>query len=170
MSARFILALDPSGAFYEGKGTTGWCIADCNRTILEIGHISATDFESDFAYWKAHLDLIAFMQKKYPTLELVMEDYLLYAGKATSQINSRFETIQLIGVVRFACILNNLPVHIQMAVQVKERWANNILEAKGVIVKSGRGYRLGDQNIFVNRHELDSIRHAMHYVSFYNKE
>ena len=28
MNSRYVLALDPSGAYKEGKGTTGWCLFD----------------------------------------------------------------------------------------------------------------------------------------------
>ena len=27
-NARYVLALDPSGSYYEGKGHTGWCLLD----------------------------------------------------------------------------------------------------------------------------------------------
>ena len=170
MSARFVLALDPSGAFHEGKGTTGWCVMSASKQVIEKNHISADTFISDHAYWKAHIELIEQKFRQFPDLEIVMEDYLLYASKAADQINSRFETIQLIGVIRYACLEANIPVHIQTASQVKARWANDILEHKGVIVKCGRSYRVVATGQMLNRHEIDSIRHAIHFTTFYNKE
>jgi len=170
MSAKFILSLDPSGAFHEGKGTTGWCIMSDESVIIEKNHISATLYISDHAYWKAHIELIEQKFRQFPSLEIVMEDYLLYANKASDQINSRFETVQLIGVIRYACLEADIPVHIQTASQVKSRWANEILEHKGVIVKCGKSYRVGSTGQMLNRHEIDSIRHAMHFTTFYNKE
>lgn len=170
MSARFILALDPSGAFHEGKGTTGWCIMSDKCVVIEKNHISAELYQSDYAYWKAHMDLIEEKFHQFPQLEVVMEDYLLYASKASEQINSRFETIQLIGIIRYLCLEANIPVHIQTASQVKTRWANDILEHKGVISKCGKSYRIVSTGQILNRHEIDSIRHAMHFTTFYNKE
>ena len=99
-----------------------------------------------------------------------MEDYLLYANKASEQINSRFETVQLIGVIRYYCMGAGISLHIQTASQVKTRWANEILEHKGVIIKCGRTYRVVHTNQTLNKHEIDSIRHAMHFTTFYNKE
>jgi len=170
MGARFVLSLDPSGSFHDGKGTTGWCIMSDTKMVVEKGHISATDFATDYEYWKAHLLLITAMYTRYPFLIIVMEDYLLYASKASEQINSRFETVQLIGIIRYYCMDMNISLRIQTASQVKTRWANDILEHKGVIVKCGRSYRVVSTGQMLNRHEIDSIRHAMHFTTFYNKE
>ena len=168
--AKFILSLDPSGAFHDGKGTTGWCIMSDQSIVIENGHISATDFDTDYEYWKQHLLLISQMVARYDFLNVVMEDYLLYANKASEQINSRFETVQLIGLIRYYCMDMEITLRIQTASQVKKRWANEILEHKGVIVKCGRSYRVVHTGQTLNRHEIDSIRHALHFTTFYNKE
>ena len=166
-----ILALDPSGAFEEGKGTTGWCMLKDDRTFVNIDHISAKDFATDMDYWKAHIDLIRIHHNVYENnMVVVIEDYLLYATEALSQINSRFETVQLIGVIRYFCSQNNITLVIQQASQVKSRWANTILEHKGFIVKKGRSFYIPGTTHIINRHELDAVRHAMHYATFKNKE
>ena len=36
---KYVLAFDPSGSFYEGKGTTGWCIMDTKTKEVLIGKV-----------------------------------------------------------------------------------------------------------------------------------
>lgn len=163
-----ILSLDPSGAFDEGKGTTGFCLMQRDRTILRIGSIFAKEYKSNHLYWNAHLALIHELWTEFPDLTLVAEDYLLYASEAASQINSRFETVQLIGVLKHYCFSTKIPIYLQTASEVKRRWANNVLELKGIIKKKGRGFCTASGQP-IDRHAIDSIRHAMHYTTFYNK-
>ena len=165
-----ILALDPSGSFYEGKGTTGWCLFDANlMTCIETGSIFAKDYVSMEAYWDAVLQLV--ITYTTPTTILVCEDYLLYATKTTEQINSRMETPKLIGVLQHACWTANIPYYMQTAGEVKNRWANEILAYKGYIVKRGRSWvpATGGCATYTH-HSLDAIRHAVHYATFRNKE
>ena len=46
-----ILAIDPSGNFTEGKGTTGWSLLDENMKILACGQILANNYKCKEAYW-----------------------------------------------------------------------------------------------------------------------
>ena len=65
MNYNYILAIDPSGSYNEGKGTTGWCILDAKRRdVSAVGALSAKDYESIQEYWKAHTDLMESMQRK----------------------------------------------------------------------------------------------------------
>lgn len=172
MNYKFILGLDPSGNFYEGKGTTGWCIFNTtDNKVIKAGSISAKDFMTQEDYWYAHMDLITNTHKKYKKqLVVVMEDYLLYASKAKEQINSRMETPKLIGIMQLHCYSNNIPYWMQRATDVKTRWANNILHYKGYIKEYKKGYVIPDTKDKIDRHCLDSIRHAVHYATFKNKE
>jgi hypothetical protein len=157
-----ILGIDPSGNFDEGKGTTGWCLLEPGTTnIPEAGDIRAKDYPAIFNYWQQHLSLII---KKRPN-DISMEDYLLYADKSTSQINSKFETVQLIGVIKHHCWQAGRLLHMRNAGQVKKRWSNKILEHKGYIVRYGKnGWATASEpNKRINRHILDAIRHAVHY-------
>ena len=165
----FILALDPSGAFMEGKGTTGWCLMDARvNQIVFTGYISAVQYDSDVAYWDAHLDLIADLRTHY-NVALLVEDYLLYAHKADEQINSRFETSQLLGVIKHYAYLQEIPIYMQRAAEVKTRWNNTVLLHKGILKQRNRRMYLTSNGEAVCKHELDAIRHAMHYCTFYNK-
>ncbi len=160
-----ILALDPSGNFKEGKGTTGFSVLNAETGVFEkTGHISASEFDTMERYWYQHILLLELF--KNTNTIIVIEDYLLYNHKKECQVNSRLETPQLIGAIKLWCWENRLPYHIQTAAEVKNRWTNEILEHKGIIQKKGRGYAVN--NLSVNRHCLDSIRHATHFNTFRN--
>ena len=62
-----------------------------------------------------------------------VEEYILYAQKAAAQINSHFETSQLIGVIRLYCWQNNIPVFSRPAARAKPRWTDEILVHKGIL-------------------------------------
>lgn len=166
-----ILALDPSGSFYEGKGTTGWCLFDCDSgTIRSAGSLFAKNFSSMEAYWDAHLKLIK--DECGAGTIVVCEDYLLYATKTESQINSRMETPKLIGCIQLFCYQVGISYYMQTAGEVVKRWENKILEWKGYIFKKGRSYLpYTDINSpTATHHTLDAVRHAVHFNTFKNKE
>ena len=166
---KYILSLDPSGAFEEGQGTTGWCLmSGISKAFLDTGVIPASSYPTPLDYWAAHTDLIGKIAKQYPIV-LLVEDYLLYAHKADSQINSRFETCQLIGILKYYAYMHNIPIYLQRAAEVKTRWSNTILVRKEVLRVHGRSFILNDISRPVCKHELDAIRHAMHFNTFYNK-
>lgn len=168
---RYTMGIDPSGAFHEGKGTTGWCILD-NRTntLLRVGTTAAKDYPSDVEYWQAHLDNIDWMRKHYKNLAISIEDYILYKNHAMAQVNSQLETVQLLGIIKLHCYKNNIPVYIRPAVAVKKRWSDEILVHKGVIAKIGMRFMVPNSKQCICEHERDSIRHAMHFNTFENKE
>ena len=62
----YTIGMDPSGAYHEGKGTTGWCVLN-NRTneLLEVGTLSAKDYPTDNEYWKSHTNLIRSLVRRY---------------------------------------------------------------------------------------------------------
>lgn len=168
-NARYVLALDPSGNYKEGQGITGWCLFD-NETdkIIKFGVIKASDYSCQFQYWDAHVKLIDGLSGFHP--DIVIEDYLLYGNRAENQINSRLETPQLIGIIKYESYKRGLFIYIQTAMQVKTRWSDDLLARKGYMVKKGNRYELGG-TILVS-HIKDSIRHAVHYKTYntkYNK-
>lgn len=74
-----ILAIDPSGAFYEGKGTTGWCVLEAGKNkVVRSGFLFAKDYDTKEAFWDAHVNLFVNMVKAYKTsVMVVIEDYIL---------------------------------------------------------------------------------------------
>lgn len=167
--SKHILALDPSGAYDEGKGTTGWCLMDQNKRVLAVASLKAKAFRSPSEYWAEHTALIDRLCTFYDDLVVVIEDYLLYANEAQAQINSRFETVQLIGIIKHHCYLQKILIFTQTAAEVKKRWANDILVHKRVLCKVGQHFIVNDTGDSIDRHAIDSIRHAMHFATFYNK-
>jgi hypothetical protein len=160
-----ILALDPSGNFHEGKGTTGYAIAKDGLPI-QVGRISASEYNSAPEYWYAHTDLI---HAVYPD-EIVFEGYRLYNHKgmsASTQANSLLETPQLIGYLTMIAFLNQIPLTIQFAKDVKTRWSDDVLLNKGILTKSGRNLLFNGSPTVT--HTRDALRHLMHYVRYGRK-
>lgn len=170
---RYTIGIDPSGAFREGKGTTGYCVLDnrCNK-ILEVGTVAAKDFKTDHEYWNAHIMLLRTLLRKYSSSVAVsIEDYILYKNHAMAQVNSQLETVQLLGIIKHFCFQNAIDYYIRPAVAVKKRWSDDILVYKGVITKLNKHYVLpSNPKKALCDHERDSIRHAVHFNTFENKE
>lgn len=168
MSYEFILALDPSGSFNEGKGTTGYCILEITADRITItGNILAKNYLKIESYWQAHINLIDKYRKKYgKRLIIVMEDYILYKHKAQSQTNSRMETSKLISIIQYHCFIYNISYHMQLAAEVKNRWSDEILHYKGYLIKHKNKLVLPHSQIYVDHHCKDAIRHAVHYGTF----
>ncbi len=168
MKYKYVLSLDPSGNYHEGKGTTGWAFS-VTGLIKQSGHISAIHFPNKESFWEAQISLIQDYRKKCgPSFIVIIEDYLLYASKAESQINSRMETCKLIGALQVYCYQHNIPYCMQPASEVKTRWSNDILLAEGIIYRNGHGYYLPATREHINRHAIDAIRHNTHFTSFKN--
>lgn len=152
--------MDISGNFKEGKGVTGWCLAETREQtihIVQYGTVCAEQYNSAEEYWQANVKLITRFFKVYPELHVVIEDYLLYASKAKSQINSKLETSQLLGILKYYCYTNCIIYKIQTASEVKTRWTDARLQHRGVSLPNFKNAR----------HVKDAIRHAMHYGVFY---
>ncbi len=168
-----ILAIDPSGNFNEGKGISGWLVID-DKTgqIVKFGAIDASTSLKAEEHWEKHTNLIGNLNQSTEDLTVVIEDFILYESKAASQINSRFETIKLIGIIQMYCYLNEIPLHFQTAVSVKRRWKNFLLVKKGYLEtkdysKGKRVYEMFYINGHkVNDHVLDALRHAVHFYYF----
>ena len=162
-SSRYVLALDPSGAYKEGYGTTGWCLLDLKTSkIMKFGYISASNYSAQFQYWDAHIALIDSLAGYHP--DIVVEDYLLYGDRANAQINSRLETPQLLGIIKYETYKRGMFVYIQTALQVKVRWSDEVLVRKGIIREEAGSYFIGTTRL--SNHIRDAIRHAFHYATY----
>lgn len=165
MKYEHILSLDPSGAFKEGKGTSGWVLFEQNKPV-DFAAIFATQHSTTFEYWRAHIGLIYNLHQQY-NIAVVAEDYLLYANEARAQINSRFETCQLLGVLKYYCAEHDIPIFMQRASDVKKRWSDHVLLAKGILVKSDNRLLLNGKPTM--EHIRDALRHGVHFTTFYNQ-
>lgn len=170
MKFKYIIGIDPSGAYYEGKGTTGYCVfMAADKKFIDLGKIQASGHNCAEAYWHAHINFLnstifsarGKRKNKDKHTIVVIEDYFLYANKAESQINSRMETSKLIGVLQHWCWDHNIPYIMQPAGLVKSRWTDEIMHYKGHLKKKGNRYD-------VCEHTRDSMRHALHFATFRN--
>lgn len=163
-----VLALDPSGNWLEGKGTTGWCVFNtADHKVTRAGNISASKFSCPEAYWQAHIELLESCLVRYDkSLAVTIEDYILYASKAKDQINSKLETPRLIGILQLWCYTHQVPTIIEPASEIRQRWTNEILHYKGYIKKSGHSYIIPNVDTDVTKHCLDAVRHAVHTATF----
>ena len=168
-----ILAIDPSGNFEEGKGTTGMCLFDSDKNrIVAVKNLSASDYKTKEDYWQAHVNSInkIISNPKFPRVVIVIEDFMLDPKRALQQSHSRMETPKLIGIIQLHCTNNSIAYAMQRPTDVKTRWADYILEYKKYILKHKNTYVLPGSNKSISRHCKDAIRHAVHYSLFKNKE
>lgn len=172
MLIRYVIGVDPSGNFYEGKGTTGIAVYDIKTDkILRVGYVSAKTARSQVEYWGMVIESLDYLLREYGMRRTVLavEDYLLYANTAKAQINSTFETPQLIGVIKYyfkdAC-----PVLFRNANTAKTRWTDDILvRKKYLLVDKKLGYYIINENgemTQVIEHSRDAVRHAIYCGKF----
>ena len=156
-----VLAIDPSGNFNEGKGVTGMVLRDDKATLTF--NIRAEDYETAMEYYDGIIQVVlAFVSSDD---KVVIEGYRLYnhAGmKAQTQSNSTLETPQLIGIILYECWKNQIPIHVQYAVEVKNRWADEVLLKTGLLTKKGNRFYLPSGAMITN-HERDAYRHLLHF-------
>lgn len=164
--SKYILGIDPSGNYNEGKGTTGWVLLDTvTNKIITFGSITATDYQNIYDYWDAHIVLIDELAGYHPSV--VIEDYRLYHNRAMNQVNSQLETPRLIGVLTYECYKRNYKIALQTAVSVKTRWSDTLLVKKGFMKEKNKRYYIQDRR--VSDHIRDALRHAVH-LSVFGKE
>ena len=143
-------------------------IADYHFTTLtpNLGVVKAEDYSCQFQYWDAHIKLIDSLAGY--NMDVVIEDYLLYSDRANNQINSRLETPQLLGIIKYEAYKRGLFIYIQPAMLVKKRWSNETLAYKGYVKAEARG-KVSIAGRTVVTHIQDSIRHAIHYKTYVSK-
>jgi len=143
-------------------GTTGFCLIQENRPV-RLDEVSAKHSRTEVEHWQRHLNYIDTISPDV----IVMEGYKLYNHKgmsASTQANSELQTPQLIGAIKTHCHQKSIPLAIQFASDVKTRWSEKVLAAKGYLQeKNGRYYFAGDQT---NTHKRDAMKHGLHYMRY----
>ncbi len=170
---RVLIAIDPSGNFEEGKGTTGIAVF-VHGELLGTTVLSASDYDTAEHYWYSHSTAIRALSSVHMTegekyedvVEVVCESYKLQKQKAIQQSGSWLETPQLIGYMRVAVAQNNIPFIFQDP-PIKTRFNDSVLEKLGVVEKRGRSYFRND--LPITMHERDAIRHGMYYIRYGKK-
>lgn len=165
---RYILGIDPSGSFHEGKGTTGLAVLDSVKNkIIYTGYIFANNFGSQEEYFQAHLQWILDSVQRYDRdCVISLEDYVIYSTHARSHINTHCETSQLIGLLKWFIWTINIKLNMRPAAAVMNRFSNKILEHAGYIYQEkGRWYTPG-KDTPLYEHEIDAIRHCVYCYKF----
>jgi hypothetical protein len=137
--------------------------------IIYVQDLSAKNYTSKEDYWKAHTDYIKQFATSFKNIIIIIENFTLDPRRAMQQSHSKMETPKLIGILQLFCRENNIPYKMQRPVEVKNRWADKILEFKGYIVKRKHMYYTATHNKPISRHCKDAIRHAVHFATFYNE-
>ena len=161
----YIIGVDPSGAYKEGKGTTGIAVLDPEGQLDMHMIIEAKDYNSQPDYWNAVVNFLELLIDGYDKVAVSLEDYVLYATSARAQINSEMETSKLIGAITLMVHKKGVPLFIRNASQVMNRWSNDILVYKNIITPKGNRYTDAEGE-YINRHSLDALRHAVHCYYF----
>ena len=168
-----VVAVDPSGNFEEGKGTTGIALF-VDGDLKETSIIEASKYECAEEYWQAHIHKIdsmiarniAMLQVFGSDLYMVCESYKLQRNKAIQQSGSWLETPQLIGYLRVRYHNRGTPLTFQDPT-IKTRFNDSVLENMEVIEKKSRSYfRNGEP---ITMHERDAIRHGMYFIRYGKK-
>ena len=165
---RYVIGVDPSGAYDEGKGTTGLAVYDRqDNKIVSIATVSATDYDCIESYFWANLERIVGMSERFYPSVIMIEDFLVYSTHATTFTNSRMETCQLIGFLKAELYSITKQYYLEPASAVKTRWTNKILAHSGYVEAIGAScYHELIKERALYTHELDAIRHAVHCGRF----
>ena len=164
---RYVIGIDPSGAFHEGKGTTGVAVYDRETDKIDyITTICAADYNCMEEYFLRHWQVIQGIRMRYPSAVVSIEDFLVYSTHATTFTNSHMETCQLLGYLKTKLYTEKIPYYLRPAAMVKKRWTNDILAHKGYVSKVGTSYFHPYVDGALATHMLDAIRHAVHCGKF----
>lgn len=164
-SIRYVIGIDPSGAFNEGKGTTGIAVYDKQEDkFTDVLAVCAADCSSIEQYFWDNWIAITELYNRYRLFGCVVsvEDFLVYATHAATFTNSRMETCQLLGFLKAMLYNTGIKYYMRPASAVKKRWANTILAHNGYIKMVGAScfHPLVDGPLAT--HMLDAMRHAVH--------
>jgi len=124
--------------------TSGWVITE-DYKLITFGQVKD---------WQG-LDEILF---KYNPHIVVYEAFNLYAGQATKQIGQSFITVQVIGIIRYLCQVNDIPCYYQGA-NCKLFYSDKKLTEMGFNV-------VGSHK---DTHWVDALRHVFYYLKFGGK-
>lgn len=140
------LALDPGQ-------TTGAAIG---RVKVENNLMADIDLVlSSEVVWERRFDGLSYLMNFIPYDVIICEDFRLYKTKATAQINSRFPSSQLIGVIEYLAWERNLPVVFQLAaVRGRVKVPQSILPELGGVTRGGKPS---------SQHRYDAYQHLRYY-------
>lgn len=125
------LAIDP------GDVHVGWALMRTYTETVEVGEWTPNDCIDEVRKKLAYCKL-----QKW-NLELIIEEYVLYPGRAKEQAGSAFQTSQLIGALKLIARDYGIPVIMQSALVKKP--TRRQLKARGIKRKAvGAGIHASD--------------------------
>jgi len=138
-----VISVDPGG-------TNGICEAIKHGVDWDITNVDALDKGKLFE------TIRNFGLGKYKDDELLViyEQYKLYADKADAMIGNEFETVQVIGVIKYICDRRNIQ-YISSPTTSKAFWTDQRLKNMGLYVPI--------------EHKRDAIRHFLYWLYFTEK-
>lgn len=163
---KIILAIDPSGNFYDGKGHTGLAWNYDTWDAVNTMSIDAKKCSSRVEYWNTIVDYLRELKDKRDAgydVHVVIEKYVTRSnGFTTGKVS---ETAMLIGVLIYYCENHNIPYTMQSPSQAKSRYTDDALcKLFPALHKKGNRYYLGDS--CTNDHERDALRHLAFYKNY----
>jgi hypothetical protein len=166
-----VLAIDPSGSFKHGSGTSGWCVVDKETgKIIGLGNIKAKDFETREKYFNKHKQIA----QLYIHDVLVIENFILYQSTASSLFNQELETSELIG---FICGFEEEKG--KKVIRQKAQLIKTVLKKNNILLelvnqteekltfKTSKSDRVQwyFEGVRISNHIVDAIRHAYYYLN-----
>jgi hypothetical protein len=126
---------------YDPGITTGWCL------FRELDLLDAGQFAGlDFVHYQE-------MESRYKPAQVVCENYRVYAHRAAQHVGSDVPVAQILGVIKYVCLVTGTPLHLQMAFQAKGFVTDQRLRMLGL-------FREGQP------HATDAIRHTVYWFLF----
>ena len=168
---RYVIGVDPSGNFNEGKGHTGIAIYDTvEDRIVDIDMTYAGDYDTWLAFFAATWQKILWYLEHFSNVDgydnpvMSIENYVLYGHKMHEQTNSELETARAVGYLIMKAFEAGYHVYMRRAVDVKSRWSEDVLVRLGYIQeRSGKYYFNGKSTA---THHRDAMKHAIHCGRF----
>lgn len=141
---KFVISIDPGG-------TNGYCMAskasDKDWTIIKVDGVEKHEL------YKILENM--FINENPKDILAIYEAYRLYASKSKAMIGNEFETVQIIGVIKYICEKRGI-VCVDSPTTNKAFWSDK---------------RLKEMNLYVPiDHKRDAIRHFLHWLYFIIKE
>lgn len=133
---RTFIGLDPG----ETTGTAIWDRGQIHLRQLDTCHIGR-------AY-----DRFSYLITSHNPQHLRYEDYKVYSWKADDHIGASLHTPQVIGAIKVAAHLHDIPVSSMMAQQAKAFWTDEKLTMCGLYAKG-------------QKHARDAERHLLYLMS-----
>ncbi len=164
------MAIDPSGSYNEGKGSTGIALMyGDDMTNLTSYDIKAKHFENRHDYWKEIMSHPILLSKN---ITVIIETFVVRSNGFL--VGKMPETSLFIGALVWELEKRNIPYVFQNPSQAKTRFKDENLGkylTNYEIRKDKRGrnlYYLNDKQL--NDHQRDAIKHLLYYKRYGERE